>query len=162
MKKIVRQQNYLKELIETQGNRFLSRQALKCLVRSALEVLLDNPEDGVVLYRIENKDSLQGLLKRLEYSDIPSYSYADDSKNLVEKIEFLQKSIDKIHTFQILIFQEDAIHFIFVQQPLNFPESPIRHVLHQLRHLCREHFPQVDYLFLSSFHKKRYDLNVQK
>ena len=86
MKKIVRQQNYLKELIETQGNRFLSRQALKCLVRSALEPLLDNPEVGVVLYRIENKDGLTGLLKRLEFSDIESYSYADDSKNLVEKV----------------------------------------------------------------------------
>ena len=40
MKKIVRQQNYLKELIETQDNKFLSRQTLKCLVRSALEPLL--------------------------------------------------------------------------------------------------------------------------
>jgi len=86
MKKIVRQQNYLKELIETQGNRFLSKRALKCLVRSALEVLLDKPEDGVVLYRIENKDGLQGLLKRLEYSDIISHCYNDDSKNLIEKV----------------------------------------------------------------------------
>lgn len=86
MKKIVRQQNYLKELIESQGNRFLSRQALKCLVRSALEPLLDAPETAVVLYRIENKDGLQGLLKRLEFSDIEAFSYADDSKNLVEKV----------------------------------------------------------------------------
>ena len=70
MKKIVRQQNYLKELIEAQENRFLSRQALMCLVRSALEPLLDNPESGVVLYRIENKNGLTGLLKRLEFSDI--------------------------------------------------------------------------------------------
>ena len=85
MRKIVRQQNYLKELIETQGNRFLTRQALKCLVRSALEPLLDAPESGVVLYRIENKDGLQGLLKRLEYSEVQSISYADDSKNLLEK-----------------------------------------------------------------------------
>ena len=44
MKKIVRQQNYFKELIETQGNRFLTRQALKCWIRSALEPLLDAPE----------------------------------------------------------------------------------------------------------------------
>ena len=86
MKKIVRQQNYLKELIETQGNRFLSRQALKCWVRSALEPLLDAPETGVVLYRIENKDGLQGLLKRIEFSEIESYSYSDDSNNLVEKV----------------------------------------------------------------------------
>ena len=86
MRKIVRQQNYLKELIETQGNRFLTRQALKCLVRSALEPLLDEPESGVVLYRIENKEGLQGLLKRLEFSEVQSINYADDSKNLVEKV----------------------------------------------------------------------------
>ncbi len=86
MKKIVRQQNYLKELIETQGNRFLTRQALKCLVRSALEPLLDNPEDGIVLYRIENNDGLQGLLKRLEFSEIKSVNYNDNSKNLLEKV----------------------------------------------------------------------------
>ena len=86
MKKIVRQQNYLKELIETQSNRFLTRQALKCWVRSALEPLLDAPEAGVVLYRIENKDGLQGLLKRIEFSEIESYSYSDDSGNLIEKV----------------------------------------------------------------------------
>ena len=86
MKKIVRQQNYLKEMIESQGNRFLSRQALKCLVRSAVEPLLDSPETGVVLYRIENKAGLQGLLKRLEFSEIESISYSDSSKNLIEKV----------------------------------------------------------------------------
>ena len=86
MKKIVRQQNYLRELIDTQGNRFLSKQALRCLVRSALEPLLDSPEEGVVLYRIINTEGLQGLLKRLEFSEIESYSYADDSKNLIEKV----------------------------------------------------------------------------
>ena len=62
MKKIVRQQNYLKEMIDSQGNRFLSRQALKCLIRSAVEPLLDAPEAGVVHYIIENKVGLQGLL----------------------------------------------------------------------------------------------------
>lgn len=86
MRKIVRQQNYLKELIETQGNRFLTVQALKCLVRSVLEPLLDEPETGVVLYRIENKDGLQGLLKRLEFSEIESIDYSDKSGNLVEKV----------------------------------------------------------------------------
>ena len=49
MKKIVRQQNYLKELIESQGNQILSKSALKCMMRAALEPLIDNPEEGVVL-----------------------------------------------------------------------------------------------------------------
>ena len=86
MKKIVRQQNYLRELIEAQGNRYLTRQALKCWVRSAIEPLLDAPEAGVVLYRIDNKDGLQGLLKRLEFSEIESHSFSDDSGNLIENV----------------------------------------------------------------------------
>ena len=86
MKKIVRQQNYFKELIESQDNQYLTRQTLKCLVRSALEPLLDEPESGVVLYRIDNKDGLSGILKRLEYSDIDSINYSDNSGNLLEKV----------------------------------------------------------------------------
>lgn len=86
MKKIVRQQNYLRELIEAQGNRYLTRQALKCWVRSAIEPLLDAPEAGVVLYRIDNKDGLQGLLKRLEFSEIEAHSFSDDSGNLIENV----------------------------------------------------------------------------
>ena len=86
MKKIVRQQNYLKELIDTQGNRFLPRTALKCWLRSAVEPLLDAPESGVVFYRIENKDGLQGILRRLEFSEIEAINFSDDSKNLVEKV----------------------------------------------------------------------------
>lgn len=86
MKKIVRQQNYFKELIESQDNQYLTRQTLKCLVRSALEPLLDVPESGVVLYRIDNKDGLSGILKRLEYSDIDSINYSDNSGNLLEKV----------------------------------------------------------------------------
>lgn len=86
MKKIVRQQNYLKELIESQGNKFLSRQTLRCLVRSALEPLLDTPENGVVFYRIDNKEGLQGILKRLEFSEIESINYSDDAGNLIEKV----------------------------------------------------------------------------
>ncbi len=86
MKKIVRQQNYLKELIDTQDNHYLTRQALKCWIRSAVEPLLDAPEAGVVLYRIENKEGLQGLLKRLEFSVVETHSFSDDSDNLLEKV----------------------------------------------------------------------------
>lgn len=86
MKKIVRQQNYLKELIDTQDNHYLTRQALKCWIRSAVEPLLDAPEAGVVLYRIETKEGLQGLLKRLEFSVVETHSFSDDSDNLLEKV----------------------------------------------------------------------------
>jgi signal transduction histidine kinase len=86
MKKIVRQQNYLRELIDTQGNKYLSRQALKCLIRSAVEPLLDAPETGVVLHRIECKEGLQGILKRLEFSEVEAINYTDSSNNLVELV----------------------------------------------------------------------------
>ena len=86
MKKIVRQQNYLKELIESQENKYLSRQTLKCIVRAVLEPLLDKPEVGVVLYRIINSEGLTGMIKRLEFSEIEAYDYSDESDNLRERV----------------------------------------------------------------------------
>lgn len=86
MKKIVRQQNYLKELIESQSNKFLTRQSLKCLLKSAIEPLLDEPESGVVFHRIENRDGLLGLFKRLEFSEVEDFDFSDGSGNLVEKV----------------------------------------------------------------------------
>jgi len=86
MKKIVRQQNYFKELIDTQANHPLTRQTLKCLIRSAVTPLLDAPESGVVFYRLENIDGLQGLIKRLEFSEVASINYSDSSGNLLEKV----------------------------------------------------------------------------
>ena len=86
MKKIVRQQNYLKALIESQDNPVLSKQALRCLIRGNLEPLLDNPEDGVVLHRISDTSGVSGLLKRLEFSEVKSFDYSDSSENLKEKV----------------------------------------------------------------------------
>ena len=86
MKKIVRQQNYFKELIETQNNQPMTRQTLKCLIRSVVEPLLDAPESAVVFHRLENRDGLQGLVKRLEFSEIEAIDYTDKSGNLVEKV----------------------------------------------------------------------------
>ena len=86
MKKIVRQQNYLRELIDSQENRFLSRQALRCVIRGVLEPLLDKPEEAVVLHRIIDKAGILGLLKRLEFSEIEDIDYSDGSENLREKV----------------------------------------------------------------------------
>ena len=86
MKKIVRQQNYLKQLIEYQGNQILSKSALKCMMRASLEPLVDEPEEGVVLHRIENKSGIMGLLKRLEFSSVPSYDFNDEGGHLKEKV----------------------------------------------------------------------------
>ena len=86
MKKIVRQQNYLKELIESQNNQIISKSALKCILRAALEPLVDNPEEGVVLHRIDNKSGIVGLIKRLEFSSVPSYDFTDEGGHLKEKV----------------------------------------------------------------------------
>lgn len=86
MKKIVRQQNYLKELIESQDNQIISRSALKCMMRASIEPLVDNPEEGVVLHRINNKSGIMSLIKRLEFSSIPSYDFTDEGGHLKEKV----------------------------------------------------------------------------
>lgn len=86
MKKIVRQQNYLKELIESQENQYLSKVALRCIIRADLEPLLDNPEEAVVLHRIINRSGLLGLIKRLDFSPVEAYDFSDESGNLKEKV----------------------------------------------------------------------------
>ncbi len=85
MKKIVRQQNYLKQLIDAQENHFLSKQTLRCVIRGVLEPLLDAPEEAVVLHRIIDKAGMIGLLKRLEFSEIEDFDFSDESENLREK-----------------------------------------------------------------------------
>ena len=86
MKKIVRQQNYLKELIDSQENQYLTKIALKCIMRSILEPLLDNPEEGVVLHRISNKSGVLSLIKRLEFSSVDSFDFSDGSDLLKENV----------------------------------------------------------------------------
>ena len=110
MKKIVRQQNYLKELIESQANQPLSKVALRSILRGSLEPLLDNPEDGVVLYRLLNNYGITGLLKRMEYSCIRGYDFSDDSENLKEKVwsntEFM---CVLTHRFGIILLWDDKV-----------------------------------------------------
>ena len=86
MKKIVRQQNYLKELIESQGNQVISKSALRCMMRAALEPLVNAPEEGVVLHRINNKSGIMSLIKRLEFSSVPSFDFTDEAGILKEKV----------------------------------------------------------------------------
>ena len=67
-------------------NALLTKRALYSLIRAVLEPLLDNPETGVVLHRIANKSGIFGLIKRIEFSDIESYDFSDESENLKEKV----------------------------------------------------------------------------
>ena len=86
MKKIVRQQNYLKELINSQENRPISKETLRSTLKGLLEPLLDKPEVGVVLYRIIDQTGLKGLIQRLKFSEIEAYDFSDESENLREKV----------------------------------------------------------------------------
>ena len=86
MKKIVRQQNYLKELIESQENQPLSKMALRSIIRGVLGPLLDKPEEGVILHRILDTSGIAGMLKRLEFSSVQGYDFSDESGNLKEKV----------------------------------------------------------------------------
>ena len=86
MKKIVRQQNYLKELINSQENKPISKETLKATIKGLLEPLLDKPEVGVVLYRIIDQTGLKGLIQRLKFSEIEAYDFSDESENLREKV----------------------------------------------------------------------------
>lgn len=116
MKKIVRQQNYLKELIESQDNQLLSKSALRCITRAVLEPLLDEPEEGVVLHRIINKTGVQGLLKRLEFSSVGSYDFSDEGGHLKEKVwantEFLCVLTHRFVVILIWDNKTDSPHFV--------------------------------------------------
>lgn len=110
MKKIVRQQNYLRELINSQENKLITKQTLRCAVRAVLEPLLDKPEAGVVLHRIIHKTGLGGLLKRLEFSEIESYDFTDESENLRERVWADTEFICVMsHRFVSIILWDDRV-----------------------------------------------------
>lgn len=116
MKKIVRQQNYLKELIESQDNQPLSKMALRCIIRGILEPLLDNPEEGVVLHRFINKNGIQGLLKRLEFSSVDSYDFSDEGGHLREKVwantEFIAVMTHRFVAIMIWDNKTESSHYV--------------------------------------------------
>ena len=110
MKKIVRQQNYLRELINSQENKLITKQTLRCVIRAVLEPLLDNPESGLVLHRIIHKTGLSGLLKRLEFSEIESYDFTDESENLRERVWADTEFICVMsHRFVSIILWDDRV-----------------------------------------------------
>ncbi|MBR6127655.1 HAMP domain-containing histidine kinase [bacterium] len=123
MKKIVRQQNYLKELIESQENQVLSKTALRCIIRGVLEPLLDEPEEGVVLHRILNPSGVIGLLKRLDFSTVKGYDFSDDSGNLKEKVwantEFLCVLTHRFVTILIWDNKTDNKNFVRYYSVIN-------------------------------------------
>jgi hypothetical protein len=49
-----------------------------------------------------------------------------------------------------------------MQQALNLAKQPVGHVFHQLGHLGREDFPEVNQVVLLRFHNRTFLYNRQK
>ena len=79
MKNIFKQKNQLKDLIYIQENKPCNEQTINGLFRSIVEPILDKNVECLVLCRLEEKSrqSFNGILKRLEYSNAKVYDFSD-------------------------------------------------------------------------------------
>ena len=76
-----RQKNLLKDLIYLGQTRPLNKQTIKGLFRFALEPLLEaQTQKAVVLIRLFDTGELDGVLKRLEFTNAEVYSFDDITK----------------------------------------------------------------------------------
>ena len=76
-----RQKNLLKDLIYLGQTKPVSKQTVKGLFRFAIEPLLDaQNQKSLILLRLFDTTSLDGVLKRLEYTDAEVYSFDDYTK----------------------------------------------------------------------------------
>ncbi len=76
-----RQKNLLKDLIYLGQTRPLNKQTIKGLFRFALEPLLEaQTQKAVVLIRLFDTQELDGVLKRLEFTNAEVYSFDDITK----------------------------------------------------------------------------------
>ena len=70
----------------------------------------EEPEKGVILYRLLDNYGITGLLKRLEYSDVGVYDFSDESDNIKENVwsntEFL---CVLTHRFGIILIWENKV-----------------------------------------------------
>src|SRR5574344_2959254 len=76
------QKNKLKDLIYIQENKTCNKQTIQGLVRTMLEPVLDTPAAGVVLYRLNNREGLEGLGRRLDYANVDVYDFSKNSQYL--------------------------------------------------------------------------------
>ena len=82
----VKKHNNLKDLIYIQENKTLQKQTILGIVRTILEPVLDTPAAGVVFYRLKNKQGLESIFKRLEYSNVDVYDFSSGSEYLKQDI----------------------------------------------------------------------------
>ena len=76
-----RQKNLLKDLIYLGQTRPVNKQTIKGLFRFALEPLLEAPtQKAVVLMRVFDTKEIEGVLKRLEYTNAEVYSFDSVTK----------------------------------------------------------------------------------
>ena len=69
------------------------------------------------------------------------------------KVKIGDKRVDEIDTLQMAVFGQNLVDVVLMQQLLNLAKQPVGHVFHQLRHLSREDFPQIDEVVFLCLHK---------
>lgn len=83
---VLKKHNNLKDLIYIQENKTLQKQTIKGLLRTILEPVLDTPAAGVVLYRLNDRQGLESILRRLEYANVDVYDFSKGSDMLKDEI----------------------------------------------------------------------------
>lgn len=81
------QKNLLLDYIYNNQMKQASEQTIKGLLRAIVEPVVDAGSEGVVLFRLFNKEGLDGLLKRLEFSNAGIYHYCDCHESAVDVCE---------------------------------------------------------------------------
>jgi len=87
MRKFKPKKNALREFIFNNGMKQASEQTIKSLLRSIVEPVIQENSDGVILVRLFNTKGLDGLLKRLDFSNAGVYFYSDMGNNIVNVAE---------------------------------------------------------------------------
>lgn len=78
--------NRLKDLIYIQENKTCNRKTIKGLVRTMLEPVLDTPAAGIVMYRLNDREGLEGLIRRLDFANVNVVDFSKGSKFLKAEI----------------------------------------------------------------------------
>lgn len=80
--------NLLKDLIYIQENKPCTEQTIKGLFRAILEPVLESGEECLVIYRLNNRDGLLGVLQRLGYVNATVHDFSGKVDSF-EQTEFL-------------------------------------------------------------------------
>ncbi len=81
MKRFPKNSNSIKDLMSHITTDMYTKQTLTSLFRCLLETVIENRYGAIVLIKIKNTESFQGLLNRLKYSELKVYTYSDKAES---------------------------------------------------------------------------------